>query len=77
MNKNKKLLNVCAIKKKKNVCVYIDGCISSICCKSTEKNDVEATEHGCEIWINQGILEKKLNFSNISDKTRYYSDEFK
>ena len=45
--------------------------------KAWRKNGVEAIEHGRETWINQGILEKKLNFSIISDKTRYYSDEFK
>ena len=59
-------------KKKFFVCLYIDGSISSICCKSMEK-----IEHGRETWINQGILEKKLNFSVTCDKTRYYSDEFK
>ena len=41
------------------------------------KNDVEAIEYSVKIWINQGHLEEKLNIANISDRTQYYSDEFK
>ena len=45
--------------------------------KACRKNDVEVTEHGGEIYINQGYLQDKLDHSNISDKTQYYSDKFK
>ena len=41
------------------------------------KNDVEVIEYGCRIWINQEILEKKLDIANIADRTRYYSSKFK
>ena len=42
-----------------------------------EKNNVEAIEHGGEISINQGHLQKKLDIANIADRTQYYSSEFK
>ena len=42
-----------------------------------ERNDVEGTEYGGEIWINQKHLEKKLDIENIADRTQYYSSEFK
>ena len=42
-----------------------------------DKNGVEVIEYSGEIWINQTHLEKKLDISNISDKTQYYSSEFK
>ena len=45
--------------------------------KAWRKNGVEAIKHGSEILINQGIFEKKFGLKNISDKTQYYSDEFK
>ena len=41
------------------------------------KNGVEVREYGAEKWINQGHLQEKRNLSNISDRTQYYSDEFK
>ena len=40
------------------------------------KNVVEVIEYGGEIWMNQGHLQEKLDLSNISDRTQYYSDEF-
>ena len=39
-------------------------------------NGAEVIEYGGEIWINQGHLQEKLNLSNISDRTQYYSDKF-
>ena len=45
--------------------------------KAWRKNGVEAIEHDDEILINQGILEKKLDLSNIFDKTQYYFDKYK
>ena len=41
------------------------------------KNGVEVREYGAEKWINQGHLQEKRDLSNISDRTQYYSDEFK
>ena len=41
------------------------------------KNDVEVTEYGGEIWINQKHLEKKLGIAKIADRTHYYSSKFK
>ena len=40
------------------------------------KNVVEVIEYGGEIWMNQGHLQEKLDLSNISDRTQYYSDKF-
>ena len=42
-----------------------------------KKNQIEGTEHGGEIWINQGHLQEKLDIANISDRTQYSSSEFK
>ena len=42
------------------------------------KNGVEVIEYGGQVWINQKNLEKKkLGTAHISDKTQYYSSEFK
>ena len=41
------------------------------------KNGIEVTEYSGEIWINQGHLQEKHDLSNISDRTQYYSDEFR
>ena len=41
------------------------------------KNGVEAIEYGGEIWLNQKHLQEKLDIANISDRTQYYSSEFK
>ena len=45
--------------------------------KGWRRNGTEAIEHGGEVWINQGHLQKTLNLENISVRTQYYSDEFK
>ena len=45
--------------------------------KACRRNGVEAIEYGDEIWINQEHLQEKPDLSNISDRTQYYSDEFK
>ena len=42
-----------------------------------KKNNVKPIEHGGEISINQGHLQKKLDIANIADRTQYYSSEFK
>ena len=42
-----------------------------------EKICVEIIEYAGQVWINQKNLEKKLSIANISDKTQYYSSEFK
>ena len=42
-----------------------------------KKNDVEVIEYGSEIWANQKHLEKKLDISNIADRTQYCSSNFK
>ena len=68
---------ICQLNKKFFFCLYINGLICSIHCKSMKKSGVKAMEHGSEIWINQGHLQKHLNLENISDRTQYYSDEFK
>ena len=41
-----------------------------------KKNDAEVIEKGGEIWINPGHLQEKLDLSNISHRTQYYSDKF-
>ena len=41
-----------------------------------EKNDVEVTEYGGEIWINQKHLGRKLDLQ-IADRAQYYSSGFK
>ena len=53
----------------------LDSC-ALFTAKAWGKNDVEAIECSAEIWINQGHLQEKLDLSNISDRTQYYSDEF-
>ena len=45
--------------------------------KAWKKNHVEFIEYGGEIWINQEHLQEKLDIANISDRTQYYTDEFK
>ena len=45
--------------------------------KAQRKNGVEAIEYGGEIWVNQKHFEKELNIANITDRTQYYSSEFK
>ena len=55
------------------MCIYIKSeHICSIHCKSMEKNDIEVTEYGGEICINQN----QLDIANIADRTQYYSSEF-
>ena len=44
---------------------------------TAEKNGVKTIEYGGKIQISQKHLEKKLDIANISDRTQYYSDEFK
>ena len=44
------------------------------------KYGVEAivvVKYGGKIWLNQGHLQKKLNLSDISERTQYYSSEFR
>ena len=43
--------------------------------KACRRNGVEAIEYGDEIC--QEHLQEKPDLSNISDRTQYYSDEFK
>ena len=43
--------------------------------ESCKKNDIEVIEYGGEIWINH--FEKKLDITNIANRTQYYSSEFK
>ena len=40
------------------------------------KNDVEVTEYGDKIWINQGHLQEEFGIANITGRTHCYSDEF-
>ena len=42
-----------------------------------QKNGVEVIEYAGPVWINKKNLERKLGIANISDKTQYYSSEFK
>ena len=49
---------------------------ASFTANTWRNNGAEVIEYGGEIWINQGHLQEKLNLSNISDRTQYYSDKF-
>ena len=42
-----------------------------------EKNGVEVIKYGDKIWINQWHLQKKLDITNIADRTQYYSSKCK
>ena len=46
--------------------------------KTQKKNGVEAIRYNDKKWINEKHLEKALGYKNlVSNKTQYYSDEFK
>ena len=44
--------------------------------KPWRKKDVENTECGGKIWINQAHLQEKLGIANIADRTQHYFDKF-
>ena len=56
-------------------CMYKMDPFPLFTAKAWRKTGVDAIEYGGEIWINQGHLEEKLDLSNISDRTQYYSDK--
>ena len=62
----------------KNFCAYIYkmDSFASFTANTWRNNGAEVIEYGGEIWISQGHLQEKLNLSNISDRTQYYSDKF-
>ena len=74
-----KVLNICNIKKLYFFCecMYEMDSFALFTANAWRKNDVEAIEYSVKIRINQGHLEEKLDIANISDRTQYYSDEFK
>ena len=49
---------------------------ASFTANTWRNNGAEVIEYGGEIWISQGHLQEKLNLSNFSDRTQYYSDKF-
>ena len=55
------------------MCIYKIDPFALFIAQAWRKNGVEAIEYCGKIWINQG----KLDPSNISDRTQYYSEEFK
>ena len=59
------------------VCMYKMDSFAFFTANAWRKNGIEVTEYSGEIWINQGHLQEKRDLSNISDRTQYYSDEFK
>ena len=74
MKNNHKLPSIYAIKKLYFfLCMYKMKTFALFTSKTWGKNDIEVVE----IWINQRHLQEKLGIMNISDKTQYYSSEFK
>ena len=59
------------------LCKYKMNAFALFTAKAWQKNGVEAIEHGGKIWINQRLLQEKLDIGNIADRTQYYSHEFK
>ena len=57
--------------------MYKIDSFASFTAHAWRKNVVEVIEYSVEIWMNQGHLQEKLDLSNISDRTQYYSNEFK
>ena len=52
--------------------------MKSFSIKIWDKNGVEAIKYDGKKWINEKHLETALGYKNLtSNKTRYYSDEFK
>ena len=58
-------------------CIYKMNIFALFTAEAWRKNGVEATECSGEKWINQKHLQEKLDIVNISDRTQYYSLEFK
>ena len=54
--------------------MYKIDSFASFTAHAWRKNVVEVIEYSVEIWMNQGHLQEKLDLSNISDRTQYYSD---
>ena len=74
MKNNHKLLSIYAIKKIcVCVCMYKMNTFALFTSKAWGKNGIEVVE----IWISQRHIQEKLGVINISDKTQYYSSEFK
>ena len=58
-------------------CMYKMDSFALLTANAWRKNGTEVIKYSGEIWINQGHLQEKRDLSNISDRTQYYSDEFK
>ena len=59
------------------LCKYKNEHICSFTTKAWKKDGVEAIECSDEIWVNQKHFQKQLDIANISERTQYYSSEFK
>ena len=59
------------------LCKYKNEQICSFTTKAWKKDGVEAIECSNEIWVNQKHFKKQLDIANISERTQYYSSEFK
>ena len=58
------------------LCMHKMNSFALFTANAWRKNDVEVTEYGDKIWINQGHLQEEFGIANITDRTHCYSDEF-
>ena len=81
MKENVKNVSECSSAEKEEsifcVCMHKMDSFALFTANVWRKSDVEAIEYSGKIWINQGHLQEKLDIANISDRSQYYSDEFK
>ena len=72
------LKNLLAWKKKFFcICIYKMNIFALLTAEAWKKSDVQFMEYGCEMWINQKHLQKKLDIANVADRTQYSISEFK
>ena len=81
MKENVKNVSECSSAEKEEsifcVCMHKMDSFALFTANVWRKSDVETIEYSGKIWINQGHLQEKLDIANISDRSQYYSDEFK
>ena len=59
------------------MCIYKMNIFALLTAEAWKKSDVELMEYGGEMWTNQKHLQKKLDISNVADRTQYSISEMR